>query len=166
GDHDAGDMNAGQEQHAGRENQRGHRADMEKSDDWRMTVAHRPPHGSRISGSPMRMVAPSRTLSHIPTSGGADTMMVEPCSNQPISSPLATGALQGRTLGPRYFRLSSASRQCRRMLATRTAATGTSTRQWPASAIFSRSTARSFLQNSFSMRRSAIGFTFQASPET
>ncbi len=49
------------------------------------------------------------------------------------------------------------------MLATRIAATGTSSRGVPS---FRRacSAARSFLQNRRSMRLSAIGFTFQVSP--
>ena len=51
------------------------------------------------------------------------------------------------------------------MLATSTAATGTSVTSWPVASSRVRSTARSFLQNSFSMRLSAIGLTFQVSPE-
>ena len=51
------------------------------------------------------------------------------------------------------------------MLATRIAATGTSVIRWPVAASRVCSTARSFLQNSFSTRLSAIGLTFQVSPE-
>ncbi len=51
------------------------------------------------------------------------------------------------------------------MLATRIAATGTSVMGWPVAASLVRTMARSFLQNSFSMRFSAIGLTFQVSPE-
>ena len=51
------------------------------------------------------------------------------------------------------------------MLATRMAATGTSVTRWPPAASLVRIIARSFLQNSFSIRFSAIGLTFQVSPE-
>ena len=50
------------------------------------------------------------------------------------------------------------------MLATRMAATGTSVRSAPEGSR-QRITARSFLQNSRSTRLSAMGFTFQVSPE-
>ena len=50
------------------------------------------------------------------------------------------------------------------MPATRMAATGTSATAWPVAERRVRMTARSFLQNSFSTRRSAIGLTFQVSP--
>ena len=49
------------------------------------------------------------------------------------------------------------------MLATRIAATGTSVSASPVPRRV-RITARSFLQNSFSIRFSAIGLTFQVSP--
>ena len=42
---------------------------------------------------------------------------------------------------------------------------GTSVTMWPEGSSLSRMTARSFLQNSFSMRCTAIGLTFQVSPE-
>ena len=51
------------------------------------------------------------------------------------------------------------------MLATSTAATRTKVTESPVAVSFVRSSARSFLQNSFSIRRSAIGLTFQVSPE-
>jgi hypothetical protein len=51
------------------------------------------------------------------------------------------------------------------MLATRIAATATKVTIWPLDSILKRTTARSFLQNSRSMRFSAIGLTFQVSPE-
>ena len=121
--------------------------------------------GSRIKGCPIRMTLPDRTFSASVKSFGASTTMVEPCSNHPISSPLRKSLAQGMTLAPRRRRLTSTSRQCRRMLATRIAATGTSvTTAWLAASRV-RITARSFLQNSFSIRRSAIGLTFQVSPE-
>ena len=50
------------------------------------------------------------------------------------------------------------------MLATRIAATGTSVTSSPAGSRV-RITARSLRQNSFSIRFSAIGLTFQVSPE-
>lgn len=43
--------------------------------------------GTRISGSPMRILEPSRIVSQRSKPSGASTTMVEPCSNQPISSP-------------------------------------------------------------------------------
>ena len=58
-------------------------------------------------------------------------MMVDPCSNHPISSPLATGTSQGMTFGPRYRRCKVTSRNRSRMLATRIAATGTSVSSAP-----------------------------------
>jgi hypothetical protein len=54
--------------------------------------------------------------------------------------------------------------KCSRMLATRIAATGTSVSSAPPGKR-QRMTARSFLQNSRSTRASAIGLTFQVSPE-
>ena len=51
------------------------------------------------------------------------------------------------------------------MLATSMAATGTRVTAWPLAASRVRITARSFLQNSRSTRLSAIGLTFQVSPE-
>jgi hypothetical protein len=50
------------------------------------------------------------------------------------------------------------------MLATSTAATGTSASSWPPRSSRARSTARSLRQNSLSTRASAIGLTFQVSP--
>ena len=58
--------------------------------------------GSRpSSGSPMRTRAPSATDPARANPRGAKTMIVEPCSNQPISSPFASRARQAMTLGPR-----------------------------------------------------------------
>jgi hypothetical protein len=51
------------------------------------------------------------------------------------------------------------------MLATKIAATGTKVSMAPEGSRRQRSTARSFLQNSRSTRFSAMGFTFQVSPE-
>jgi hypothetical protein len=51
------------------------------------------------------------------------------------------------------------------MLATRIAATATSVTDCPSAASLKRTTARSFLQNRRSIRLSAIGLTFQVSPE-
>jgi len=51
------------------------------------------------------------------------------------------------------------------MLATRMAATGTSAIGWPEADRRVRSTARSLRQNSRSTRLSAIGLTFQVSPD-
>src|SRR5688572_21972827 len=48
--------------------------------------------GNRISGWPMRTTVPSRTFSHSAKPLGANTMIVEPCSNQPISWPLLNAA--------------------------------------------------------------------------
>jgi hypothetical protein len=95
--------------------------------------------------------------------GGVNTRIVEPCSNQPSSWPLATRVLQGISFGPFQRRCSSTFKACRRMLATSTAATGTSATGWPCASC-SRSTARSLRQNSRSTRASAIGLTFQVSP--
>ena len=108
---------------------------------------------------PMRTRAPSCRPSQSAKPGGTSTMTVDPCSNQPISSPLPSDASQAITFGPRYFRCSSTSRKCRRILATSTAATGTSAIVWPVAVSRQRSTARSFRQNSFSMRFSATGLT-------
>src|SRR5260370_1322328 len=44
--------------------------------------------GSRISGLPIRMTAPISTDSQRATPCGANTMMVDPCWNHPISCPL------------------------------------------------------------------------------
>ena len=41
-------------------------------------IAHRN-HGSRISGCPMRILAPSRTSSNSAKPSGANTIAVEPC---------------------------------------------------------------------------------------
>src|SRR5262245_1048 len=122
-------------------------------------------YGSRISGCPMRITAPSFTSSHSAKPSGANSTMVEPCWNQPISSPLPNGALHGMTLHLSRRRSRTPSRNGRRMLATNMAATGTSVIRWPLPASRVRNTARSFLQNRFSTRLSAIGLTFQVSPE-
>ena len=97
---------------------------------------------------------------------GASTTMVEPCSNQPISSPLRNGASQRMTFGPRYRRSQQhveemqpdARDQDRRDRHQRD-----ERGRWRQAAC--ACTARSFLQNSFSTRFSAIGLTFQVSPE-
>ena len=90
-------------------------------------ILSQPRQGSRISGSPYphrRAVANIVRQSAKPS--GAKTMMVEPCSNQPSSSPLRYVGVAGDDVAARDARrLSSASRQCSRMLATRMAATGT-----------------------------------------
>src|SRR6202011_1472440 len=39
------------------------------------------------SGCPIRITSPDLHRSHSDTPGGAKTIIVEPCSNQPISSP-------------------------------------------------------------------------------
>ena len=75
------------------------------------------------------MRRPSRTVGQGSIPGGANTMIVEPCSNHPISSPLRSGTSQGMTFGPRYLRCSCTSRNLRRMLATRMAATRGSRRK-------------------------------------
>ena len=51
------------------------------------------------------------------------------------------------------------------MLATRIAATATKVTTCPLAASLRHTTARSFLQNSRSIRLSAIGLTFHVSPE-
>src|SRR5438128_5066852 len=122
-------------------------------------------HGRRISGCPTRIVVCASTSSCSEKPAGARTMMVEPCWNQPISSPLLNAASQAMTLGPRCLRPSTTSIKCKRMLATSTAATGTSVTMCPVAVSRVRNSARSFLQNSLSTRRNAIGLTFQVSPE-
>jgi glycosyltransferase involved in cell wall biosynthesis len=57
-------------------------------------------YGSLSNASPMRITPPSRTLSQNVSALGANTMIVDPCWNQPISSPLRNPAEQGITLGP------------------------------------------------------------------
>ena len=80
----------------------------------------------------MRTVHPGlQALRQAARPGGTKAMMVEPCWNQPISSPRLQRAEQGMWLGPRYRRCSSTFRKFRRMLATRMAATGTSVMMWP-----------------------------------
>ena len=56
--------------------------------------------GTRSSGWPIWMTAPSATPSASAKPAGANTMMVDPSSNQPISSPLRNGASQAITFGP------------------------------------------------------------------
>src|SRR5947199_7572589 len=68
--------------------------------------------GLRSSASPARMRAPSFTLAANSKCSGASTMMVEPCSNQPSSSPLRTLASHGNTDGPRLCALRVTSRKC------------------------------------------------------
>ncbi len=84
-------------------------------------ISEPPLHGRRISGWPTRMSAPSLTLSHSEKPSGANTMIVEPCWNQPISSPFVKSLLHAKV--PRRC---ATSRKFRRMLATSTAPTGTS----------------------------------------
>jgi hypothetical protein len=93
-------------------------------------------------------------------------MMVDPCSNHPISCPLLKEARQGISAFPRYCMFNRTSRKCRRMLATRIAATGTRVITMPDGRSIVRMIARSFLQNNLVMRLSAIGLTFHVSPET
>lgn len=57
--------------------------------------------GRRNSGSPIRIRMPSPMPGWSSKPSGANTMMVEPCSNQPISWPLARLTLQGMALAPR-----------------------------------------------------------------
>ncbi len=52
------------------------------------------------SASPARTLVPSATDGQAVIPAGANNMMVEPCSNQPISSPLASEALQSIPRGP------------------------------------------------------------------
>jgi len=56
---------------------------------------------SERSGSPALIPAPSITPAASSIPSGANTMIVEPCSNQPISSPLASRAEQAISAGPR-----------------------------------------------------------------
>ena len=62
---------------------------------------------TRRSGQPQQRLshADAGALAHVRRTSsrpaGANTMMVEPCSNQPISSPFRSGASQGITSGPR-----------------------------------------------------------------
>ena len=56
------------------------------------------------SGCPARSCVPVSTPGASSNPGGANTMMVEPCSNQPISSPRVTRAVQRVTFGPRKRR--------------------------------------------------------------
>ena len=53
------------------------------------------------AAAPTRMVAPSRTLSHNEKPSGAKTIIVDPCWNQPSSSPLRTSLSQAMTFRPR-----------------------------------------------------------------
>eukprot|EP01137_Pigoraptor_chileana_P005596 Opistho-2@2900 len=57
--------------------------------------------GARSSALPMRICAPGAMPSQSSKPRGANTRMVEPCWNQPISSPLAKRAWQAISLGPR-----------------------------------------------------------------
>ena len=54
-----------------------------------------------IRAVPMRIRSPVAMPSHSEKPGGANTMIVDPCSNQPISSPFANVARPGISLGPR-----------------------------------------------------------------
>src|SRR3954452_14723977 len=56
--------------------------------------------GLRIKGSPARTRSDSAILLQNSKLPGASTMMVEPCSNQPSSSPFLTSTSQGNTVGP------------------------------------------------------------------
>src|SRR5205085_12560009 len=88
-----------------------------------------------------------------------------PVLEHPISSPLTREAWQGISAFPRYCMFNRTSRKCRRMLATRIAATGTRVTTTPDGRSVVRMTARSFLQNNLAIRLSAIGLTFHVSPE-
>ena len=79
----------------------------------------------RKSGCPILMTAPWLMPSASENPSGANTMMVDPSSNQPISSPLRKAASQCTARGPSYARCSGTSRNRSRMLATRIEATGT-----------------------------------------
>lgn len=57
--------------------------------------------GHRISACPIRSRLPTAMPSAKAKPGGANTMMVEPCWNQPRSWPLVTWASQGSSSGPR-----------------------------------------------------------------
>ncbi len=93
-------------------------------------------------------------------------MMVEPSSNQPISSPLRNGGVARDHVGPAVTQVqqhveevqSDAGDQDRRHRHQRDQLAGRASRRV-------RSTARSFLQNSRSTRLRAIGLVFQVSPE-
>ena len=56
--------------------------------------------GNRISGSPILIFSPSRTFAHSVKPAGASRTMVDPCWNQPISSPFANGASHAITRCP------------------------------------------------------------------
>ena len=113
----------------------------------------------------MRMTVPSRTSLHRRNPGGANTMIVEPCSNQPSSSPLLNGRVAGDRRGAAIVHVqhdieevqADAGDQDRRHRHQRDEVAALASRV--------RITARSFLQNSRSTRLSAIGLTFQVSPE-
>ena len=83
------------------------------------------PCGSRSSGRPIRMTVPCSTPGASSNPSGAKTMIVEPSSNHPISSPFSYGASQAMARGPSYARCKGTSRKRKRMLATRIDATGT-----------------------------------------
>src|SRR5262252_4699061 len=119
---------------------------------------------NRISLLPARMVCPDTTPSHITNPFGASTMIVDPCSNHPISRPLVKLAAHRICFAPRYRRCSKRSRKCSLIPATRIAATGTSATVWVLPCRRARITARSLRQNSRSTRASAIGLTFHVSP--
>ena len=59
----------------------------------------------------MRIVVPCLTLSQSAKPSGAKRTMVEPCSNQPISSPLENRASHGITLRPAWRASLSRSRK-------------------------------------------------------
>ena len=110
--------------------------------------------GSRSSGCPIWMTSPSgRTWSASANPAGAKTMIVDPSSNQPISSPLRNGASHGIDVGAAVAEVQQhveevqpdARDQDRRDRHQRD-------RAGPCAPGASRRTARSFLQNSFSTR--------------
>src|ERR1700692_1382631 len=66
----------------------------------------------RMSGCPAFIGADSTTLSQNSKSSGASTMIVDPCSNQPSSSPLRTLTSQGKAVGPLLWALRVTSIKC------------------------------------------------------
>ena len=67
--------------------------------------------GKRINACPMRSVAPGAMPSASANPGGAKTMIVEPCSNHPISWPFASGTLHEVSLAPRWRSVRFTSRK-------------------------------------------------------
>jgi hypothetical protein len=88
--------------------------------------------------------------------GGA---MLEPAHLGALAEGGIAGIVRPASSGSRT------ERKVKRIPETRMAATATMVTSCPLAARRVRITARSFLQNSFSILASAIGFTFQVSPE-